>query len=320
MGKTGLEIAEQCFNSWCLPSLQRNFPDISERVAACVLWGSQAIGNDDIVSTDHEWGPTFELVLTEDDYAKTGISLQAHLNDTGKTDYVGYAMTPGSRNLREKSARGENILDANVHVSSLPEIMSTLFKHAYPLQGLSSWKYLDESVLYFCRHGKIFYDPLQYLTKELKPYRNYPEPILKRRIVVELRKFCMFASFNYGRIVKRNDPVTLSICRTNLVNSVMTLVMLLNGDYVPYFKWLHTEFLKQPNVTDVDNDLMLLLKTDDSVAQLAIVRRLEEFIQTRLKDTGYSRSFMRRFETEHTLEGTLAILTSEVSEELLYFM
>jgi hypothetical protein len=318
---SGFEIAKKCFYDWCLPIvLNKSFSTISERVAACILWGSQAIDNDDDISKDHGWGPLFELVLTEEDYNKYGNSLQNCLNESGKKDYSGYRLPPGSRNYRTgKSTRGDDVLDAEINVTNIPDIMRKLFNDAYPLQGLSSWKYMDESMLYFCRHGKIFYDPSQTLTEELKPYRNYPEAILKRRVCTELRKFCMFGYYNYERIAKRNDPITLSICRIGLINSTMTLVMLLNNDYTPYFKWLHIEFLKQSGVEELDKDLRSLLETNIEM-QLSTVRKIEKFIYSRLEENGYSSHdyFIGRFKsfTKMPLEGILMKLKIETSKDL----
>jgi hypothetical protein len=318
---SGFEIAKKCFYDWCLPTvLNKNFPDISKRVAACILWGSQAIDNDDDISTDHGWGPLFDLLLTEEDYNKYGVNLQVCLNGSGKKDYPGYLLQPGSRNYRpEISMRGDEVLEATINVMSIPGFLQKLFNNAYPLQGLSSWKYLDESILYFCRHGKIFYDPLQVLTEELKPYKNYPEAILKRRVYTELRKFCMFGHYNYERIVRRNDLVTISICKTGLVNSAMALVMLLNNDYAPYFKWLHAEFLKQPNSAELNLDLMSLMKTDSIEEQLLLIKKIEHFIQNSLAGSEYYCAyFIGKPMSIIYLEDILTAIKADIPEEILY--
>jgi len=287
----GLGIAKECFFEWCLPEvLSRHYPILSERVASCVLWGSQALGNDDSLSVDHEWGPTFELVLTNDDYAKYGVALQQRLDESGRTDYKGYPLPAGSKNCRSyKSPRGDNVLDARVNVMSLRVIMFTLFKESYPLKGIESWKYINESYLYYARHGAVFYDPLQALTEELKPYRHYPEPVRKKRIVDELSNFSMYGPYNYPeRVLNRSDPVLTLTAKAGLINAAMTTMMLLNGDFAPYWKWLHTEFLKQHGIAEMALDITLLTGTDDPEMQRYLVHKLEGHLRRRLHEEGYT--------------------------------
>lgn len=287
----GLDIAKECFFDWCLPEvLSRHYPKLFERVAACVLWGSQALGNDDPLSVDHEWGPTFELVLTNEDYDNFGFALQQRLDELGKTDYKGYTLPAGSKNFRpHKSPRGDNILDAKVNVMSLKKMMFSLFKDSYPIKGLVSWKYINESYLYFARHGAVFYDPLQALTEELKSYRFYPESVRRKRIVDELNNFSMYGSYNYPeRVLNRNDPVRIITAKSGLINAAMTAMMLLNKDFAPYWKWLHTEFLKQPGIADMAMDITLLTGTEDPEMQRYLVHKLEGHLRRRLLEEGYT--------------------------------
>ena len=62
----GLELCELFFNEHCLPIIQQNYPDLKFS-AGLITAGSQILGYDDIVSTDHGWSPSPMLFLNECD-------------------------------------------------------------------------------------------------------------------------------------------------------------------------------------------------------------------------------------------------------------
>jgi len=56
----GLDLCESFFNEIAKPILSTNFPAL--RYAAGVIgYGSEGIGLDDEMSTDHVWGPRFQF-------------------------------------------------------------------------------------------------------------------------------------------------------------------------------------------------------------------------------------------------------------------
>jgi len=66
----GMEISKEFFLEWGYPFLQKNCPEIIDRIAAGRLGGgSDVIGVDDEISRDHSWGPFFQIFLSDEDYA-----------------------------------------------------------------------------------------------------------------------------------------------------------------------------------------------------------------------------------------------------------
>jgi len=60
----GLDLCESFFNECALPLLQKHYPDLRHS-AGLIGWGSDVLGYDDAVSTDHQWGPRFYLFLRD---------------------------------------------------------------------------------------------------------------------------------------------------------------------------------------------------------------------------------------------------------------
>ena len=65
----GLDLSESFYNECALPLLREHYPDLRYS-AGLIGWGSDVLGYDDEVSTDHNWGPRFYLFLRDEDISK----------------------------------------------------------------------------------------------------------------------------------------------------------------------------------------------------------------------------------------------------------
>ena len=54
----GLELSRLFCDEWLLPFIDGEFPGLRSQVALGRFMGSDAIGADDHLSRDHNWGPT----------------------------------------------------------------------------------------------------------------------------------------------------------------------------------------------------------------------------------------------------------------------
>ena len=86
---SGIELSRRHYAEEVRPLLHSRFGAIPHS-AALLGRGSEVLGFDDQMSTDHDWGPRVLLFLDEEDFAARGAALRAELDqarssrDTGR--------------------------------------------------------------------------------------------------------------------------------------------------------------------------------------------------------------------------------------------
>lgn len=74
----GLELARYYYETAGKQALERQVPDLVPRLAIGLAGeGSECFGLDDELSRDHDWGPAFCIWMTEEDFVKHGVQVQA---------------------------------------------------------------------------------------------------------------------------------------------------------------------------------------------------------------------------------------------------
>lgn len=82
----GLELSERYFYCCGEPMILEKFKDYKDKIAAGLIGdGSECFGFDDELSRDHDWGPSFCLWLTMDDYIKIGKLLKEEIKKLPKS-------------------------------------------------------------------------------------------------------------------------------------------------------------------------------------------------------------------------------------------
>lgn len=65
----GMQLCERFFHDHAKTMIESKFPDL-QYSAGLIGYGSDVLGYDDVISTDHMWGPRFYLFLNEVDMDK----------------------------------------------------------------------------------------------------------------------------------------------------------------------------------------------------------------------------------------------------------
>lgn len=272
---TGLEMARSYFTEWGLPFLHQHFPAISERVAAGIWRGSQSLGADDALSSDHGWGAAFTLLLTEQDFQLTAERLNQALQKNAPAEWKGFP-TPS---------------DYEIIVTSIDRFFQDWVGFSTPphdsMQWLEGFHFrfgTRETELYMIRHGHLFYDPLGEFTTRRDLFVKYPRDIRLRRINQELLNVWHYGQYNFiDRLSQRNDPVAKCMALGHFTEGVMRLCMLLDDDYSPYWKWLAFEFRKHSVAQFLDPLLKTLTISTDISQQVDVVNEICGFLHTLLQ-------------------------------------
>jgi len=270
----GLEIAHDFLFDWGLPFLREEFPQLVERIAAGRLWGSEVLGGDDEISRDHNWGPQFDLFLTEVDYAIAGKQLSDAINAAAPNPWNGYRLAGAG----DKSVRVECISEwfqRHVRMSHLPHTAE-------------DWAGVSESALYFVRHGVVWIDGVGELTTWRSALHDYPKSVLRKRLAEECFRIWQYGEYNFvQRMALRRDPLAIAVCLGEFVTGVMRIVLLKTGDFTPFWKWLAFEFRKRPEAKPYAPILEELVATRDIGEQVQLVTRICGMVHESLLNSGW---------------------------------
>jgi hypothetical protein len=270
----GLEISRDFFFGWGLPFLEREFPHLVHRIAAGRLRGSEALGGDDEISRDHNWGPQFDLYLSADDYAIFGNQLSDTINAVAPNPWNGYRLAGAG--------------DKSVRVESIPEWFRRDAKLSRLPRGAADWSEVSESALYFVRHGAVWVDGTGELTAWRAALHEYPKEVLRMRLAEECFRIWHHGEYNFvQRMARRRDPLAIAVCLGEFVTGVMRIVLLMAGDFTPYWKWLAFEFRKRPEAAAYTPMLEGLVATTDIPDQVKLVTRICAMVHEQLLGLGW---------------------------------
>lgn len=281
----GLEIAEDFFLNWGKPFLEQEFPQLAKRIAAGRFMGSDVIGADDEISQDHNWGPQFSLFLSEDDFSRSGAQLLARMNA---------GAPPTWKNYRVAGAG-----DKHVMVESVPRWIHQNIGFSEPPHQDKDWGVIvrdrryggcieaRESALYFLRHGALWLDNNEEFSHWRRILRYYPENVWYGRLAEECFRLWQYGEYNFvQRIARRGDLIAVPMCLGVFTESVMRIMLLLNKDYTPYWKWLAHEFRKLECAEHYAPLLERLLASSDTKEQVELVKQICHDIHERIFSLG----------------------------------
>jgi hypothetical protein len=280
----GLEIARRFFFEWGLPFVQREFPELADRVAAGMMTGgSEVIGADDRYSRDHGWGPQFEIFLITEDFKRHGKRLERVMNQAAPKKFLGYGLHHFGR-PQDK-----------VEVSSINAVFLWLFNRKYPPKRARDWfarvkgdRLVDhESRLYFLKHGALFHDALGEFSARKELFSEYPRDVRLKLIANACWDIWSCGEYKFCyRLVYRENPIAVQIALGHFVQNLMRLCFLLNNDFAPYWMWLFHEFKKLPEARYLGPKIRRLTAIDDVEEQKQLIIGVCRYLRKRLVAEG----------------------------------
>lgn len=241
----GIKLSERFYNEAVKEELEKNYPDL-DYAAALIGRGSEVLGYDDKMSTDHHWGPRFYLFLKDNDFQKYNLEIKEFLSQNLPTSFLGYSTNwsepdpNDSMNQilveKEKSPINHRIeiytvksyLRENLHISTLE--LSQL-----------DWFSIPEKILLEITSGKVFYDSYGELTHARKTLSYYPHTIWLFRTLAQLDRISQEMAF-VGRTGGIGDDLGSMIETNRLVRYIMEMAFILEKKYIPYQKWFGRAF------------------------------------------------------------------------------
>ncbi|MBQ2230738.1 MAG: DUF4037 domain-containing protein, partial [Oscillospiraceae bacterium] len=102
---------------------------------------------------------------------------------------------------------------------------------------LSQWMTQPEELLSEAVNGEIFFDNLGEVNSIRSALSAYPRDIMLKKLAGRLLLAAQAGQYNYRRALKHGETAAAQLAAIRFAESAMAAIFLLNGRYMPYYKW-----------------------------------------------------------------------------------
>jgi len=241
----GLDLAEGFFREAVRPVLDAHMPKL-EYSAALIGHGSEVLGFDTEMSTDHHWGPRAMLFLRPRDVETHGRQISTVLAEGLPFSYRGYPTNWSKPDSEDKGV--QHMCPTSTRpVNHRVEILTVkgFFEQymgidvAAPLNA-ADWLTLPHQKLRSACAGRVFRDDLG-LGAVRDRLSWYPHDVW---LYVLASCWSRIGEDEHlaGRAGFAGDDIGSAVIAWRLVRDVMRLAFLMERTYPPYAKWFGTAF------------------------------------------------------------------------------
>lgn len=237
----GIELSRRHYEEVVRPLLHARFRGLPHS-AALLGRGSEVLGYDDEMSTDHDWGPRLLLFVSEEDHLAHGASVQAELDHTSPARSV----DSGSPD-EVHTVRGYFAQQLGLDIAVEPRARD--------------WLTMPEHTLLTVTSGAVFHDEVG-LEDARARLAYYPRDVWLYLMVSGWWR--LHPEMNLvGRAGHVGDELGSSLIGARLVTDLMRLCFLMERQYAPYSKWFGTAFARLPCGPPLMPVLRRVLRAED---------------------------------------------------------
>jgi len=243
----GLELASTFYEEIIKPILASDFPGLPYS-AALIGTGSEVLGFDTEMSSDHHWGPRAMLFLRERDYEQQAMAITEVLRHKLPVSFRGY-----STNYSEPDPHDNN-------TQLLQEVECGPVNHRIEVQTMAGffrdylgfeldqeiappdWLTFPEQKLLTIVAGEVYHDELG-LQAVRDRFKYYPQDVWLYLMACGWNRISQEEHL-MGRAGVVGDELGSSLIGSRLVRDLMRLCFLMEQQYAPYPKWFGTAFAR----------------------------------------------------------------------------
>jgi hypothetical protein len=243
----GIALSEAFYREAVRPVLDAHFPSLSYS-AALVGSGSEVLGFDTAMSSDHHWGPRVMLFLAEADYISYKQSIYDVLANELPFTFQGYSthfslpdsQDHGVQHLRETNNRPIN---HRVEIMTIQQFLKGSFniEHGQSID-VTDWLTIPSQRLRSFTAGAVYHDGIG-LEDVRKQFSYYPQDVWLYILAAGWTRISQEEAF-VGRTGSVGDELGSQVIAARLVRDMMRLCFLMEKQYAPYPKWFGTGFSK----------------------------------------------------------------------------
>ena len=241
----GLELAGLYYREAVKPILHNHYPGLVHS-AGLIGSGSEVLGFDDSMSTDHSWGPRLLLFLSEQDHARLADDLRQTLAQELPFSFLGYSThfeaVPGEPNSVVPAETNRHPINHRVQVMVLSDYLQRYI--GTPVEQelrVLDWLTIPGQKLRSLVTGAVYHDGLNLLEPLRHRLAYYPHDVWLYLLSAQWQRIGQEEPF-VGRAGSVGDEAGSAIIAARLVRDLMHLCMLMERQYVPYPKWFGSAF------------------------------------------------------------------------------
>jgi hypothetical protein len=230
---TGLELSGRFYGEVVAPLVRAHWPTLSYS-AALLGAGSEVLGYDTPMSTDHDWGPRVLLFLPEGD---PGLAARvvALLREGLPEVYAGWKV-PLPVGPEEAGA------PARTYVGPLSAFVERLLGVGLERDlAAADWLSIPSQALREMTAGAVFHDGLGTLLPLRERLSYYPRDVWLYMLAAGWQRLGQEEHL-MPRAGHAGDEVGSSLIGARLVRDVVSLCFLMERRYAPYAKWFGSAF------------------------------------------------------------------------------
>jgi len=261
----GLELNEGFYRDVVAPLLAEQFPRLNYS-AALIGYGSDVLGFDTQISMDHNWGPRLQVFLSAEDLTQHGSAVTEYLRNHLPFAYAGFPTNYCAPRYDQTQSMEETTAYPVNHLIEVTTV-ERYFANYLGVDSLdrvvpSDWVKLDDQKLLEITSGKVFHDGLNLLVSVRERFTFFP------RDAFLLRLARLWGSIEedeplVGRTAELNNLDGTKILAARLAETCIKICMYLEGQYLPYRKWLYRAFQTTSVYSEVHPLCMAVLLEND---------------------------------------------------------
>jgi hypothetical protein len=231
----GLELCRLFYREAIAPILETDFPGLRYS-AALIGSGSEVLGFDTALSSDHDWGPRAQLFLREDDYSRTHQALMETLRHKLPPAFRGYPTDFRSEEPSQMDGINHRAAIGTVRGFFLDYLDLDMDRDIQP----ADWLTLPQQRLRAVTAGAVYHDAigLQAVRDRLA---YYPPDVWLYLLAAGWSRIAEEEHL-MGRAGSVGDEIGSALIAARLVRDLMRLCFLMEKQYAPYPKWFGTAF------------------------------------------------------------------------------
>ncbi len=241
----GLKLSETFYHDAVRPILNTHYHNVPHS-AALIGSGSEVLGFDTPMSSDHHWGPRVLLFLNPTDYEQYRKAIHDTLANELPFEFRGYPThfsppNPNDHGVQHLQPALSRPINHRVEIMTLRQLVTGLLNIDIDQQlDAGDWLTIPSQRLRAFTAGAVYHDGIG-LEAARERFQYYPHDIWLYMLAAGWTRIGQEEAF-VGRTGFVGDDLGSQVIAARLVRDLMRLCFLMERQYAPYSKWFGTAF------------------------------------------------------------------------------